>query len=129
MDGIHLLGEWFGCAPSPAMLGVDALRRLCLEATGRAGLTAVGERFHQFDPCGVTGVVLLAESHLAIHTWPEAGFVSIDVYVCNRSADNSSRARVLYDDLKKAMAPAECRDEVVHRGRHVAVDGRSDFDG
>ena len=46
-------------------------------------MTVVGDSFHQFEPQGVTGTVLLAESHLAIHTWPEQGFVTIDVYVCN----------------------------------------------
>ena len=117
MDGIHLLGEWFGCPPSPPMHVADALRRLCVDATQAAGLTPVGECFHQFDPQGVTGVVLLAESHLAIHTWPETGFVSIDVYVCNLSADNSSRARALSAALKRAIAPAEACDHVVRRGR------------
>lgn len=116
MDGIHLLGEWFDCAPSAALGEAGALRTLCIDATRDAGLTAVGERFHQFEPHGVTGVVLLAESHLAIHTWPEIGFVSVDVYVCNRSADNSTRAHALYDALKRALAPAGACDRVVHRG-------------
>jgi S-adenosylmethionine decarboxylase len=117
MNGIHLLGEWFECPPSPAMHVADALRDLCVDATRAAGLTPVGERFHQFDPQGITGVVLLAESHLAIHTWPESGFVSIDVYVCNLSSDNSTRAQALYDALKTALAPAEARQHVVRRGR------------
>src|SRR5436305_1565810 len=70
MDGIHLLGEWFACPASLPLHDADALRSLCTDATRDAGLDAVGERFHQFEPHGVTGVVLLAESHLAIHTWP-----------------------------------------------------------
>ena len=116
MDGIHLLGEWFGCPPAPAMLRADLLRTLCLEAAADAGLTAVGETFHQFEPQGVTGMVLLAESHLAIHTWPEIDFVSIDVYVCNLRADNSFRAQILYDTLKRALGPLELREHVLHRG-------------
>ena len=73
MDGIHLLGEWYGCpADTPEFTRADALRALCLDAARDAGLTIVGDRFHQFEPQGVTGTVLLAESHLAIHTWPEA---------------------------------------------------------
>ena len=117
MDGMHLFGEWYGCPPSPPMQAAGALRALCLDATHRAGLNPVGDTFHQFDPHGVTGVVLLAESHLAIHTWPEINFVSIDVYVCNLSSDNSSRAQALYDALKLAIAPTEASDKILARGR------------
>ena len=74
------------------------MRHLCLEAARHAGLTPVGELFHRFTPlvpggpAGLTGVVLLAESHLAVHTWPERGAVTLDVYVCNAGADHSGRA-------------------------------------
>ena len=62
----------------------QALRQVCLQAVHAAGLRPVGELFHRFPgPGGVTGAVLLAESHLALHTWPEHGTVTIDVFVCN----------------------------------------------
>ncbi|MEO8741265.1 MAG: S-adenosylmethionine decarboxylase, partial [Casimicrobiaceae bacterium] len=71
MDGIHLLGEWYGCtAEMPEMTHADALRELCLRVATDSGMTVVGDSFFQFSPAGVTGTVLLAESHLAIHTWP-----------------------------------------------------------
>ena len=87
-----------------------ALRTLCLAAVAHAGLTPVGELFHRFDApvdrqSGVTGVVLLAESHMAVHTWPELGGVTIDAYVCNFSADNSARAQALLDALVAAFVP------------------------
>jgi S-adenosylmethionine decarboxylase len=73
----------------------------------QAGLRPVGELFHRFDAGGgVTGVVLLAESHLAVHTWPELGAVTIDVYVCNFSGDNSAGPRQLLASLQAAFAPA-----------------------
>ncbi len=59
----------------------------------------------QGQPGGVTGAVLLAESHLAIHTWPETGNVTIDVYVCNFSDDNSAKAQALMDGVVAAYAP------------------------
>ena len=95
MDGIHLLGEWYGC---PADTPELTRRRRAARAVPRrgreaAGLTIVGDRFHQFEPQGVTGTVLLAESHLAIHTWPEIGFVTVDVYVCNYTTDNTAQGR------------------------------------
>ena len=81
------------------------LRALCLDAVRSAGLTVVGDSFHQFEPQGVTGTVLLAESHLAIHTWPEYGFVTVDVYVCNLATDNSDKAKHLFRTLEAAMKP------------------------
>lgn len=90
-----------------------ALRTLCLSLTKDAGLEVVGDVFHQFEPQGVTGTVLLAESHLAIHTWPEADFVTIDVYVCNYLDDNTCKAQSLYGALKQHFQPnRECLSRV-----------------
>jgi len=117
MDGIHLLGEWYGCpAESPEFTRADALRTLCLEAARAAGLTIVGDSFFQFKPQGVTGTVLLAESHLAIHTWPEHGFVTVDVYVCNLATDNSGKARHLFDALEAALKPEHTKFQAIVRG-------------
>jgi S-adenosylmethionine decarboxylase proenzyme len=117
MDGIHLLGEWYGCpARTPEFTRAEALRALCLQATNDAGLTAVGERFYQFEPQGVTGTVLLAESHLAIHTWPEHGFVTIDVYVCNYTTDNTDKAERLFRALEAALKPERTKFHSILRG-------------
>ena len=117
MDGIHLLGEWYGCpAHTPEFTRVDALRVLCLDAVRGAGLTVVGDSFHQFEPQGVTGTVLLAESHLAIHTWPESGFVTVDVYVCNYTTDNSAKADRVFRELERALKPDRTRFQAIHRG-------------
>jgi S-adenosylmethionine decarboxylase proenzyme len=125
MDGIHLLGEWYGCpADKPEMLHAEPLRRACIEAVERAGLTIVGERFHQFEPQGVTGAVILAESHLAIHTWPEMGSVTIDVYVCNYTTDNTGKAEAVFRALQETLAPARTSFQAIHRGavRPVALE-------
>jgi spermidine synthase len=73
----------------------------------RAGLTILGDLFHQFDGGGVTGTVVLAESHLAIHTWPELQSVTLDVYVCNYTQDNSAKARQVVTDLMELFGPEE----------------------
>ena len=93
------------------MTDTNALRTLCLSAVAEAGLVAVGDLFHAFNAqampqSGITGVVLLAESHLAVHTWPEIGGVTIDAYVCHFSADNSARAERLMQRLLDAFMPA-----------------------
>lgn len=117
MDGIHLLGEWYDCpADTPALTSADPLRVLCLKAVTDAGLTVVGDRFFQFEPQGVTGTILLAESHLAIHTWPEAAFVTVDVYVCNYTTDNTEKAQRVFAALEVALKPARKRFQAIHRG-------------
>jgi len=121
MDGIHLLGEWFECADTPAFTDAATLRAVCLEATARAGLTAVGERFHQFEPQGVTGTVLLAESHLAIHTWPEDNFATVDVFVCNYLHDNTVKANRLLEFLREALQPQRVHEQSIRRGIAPAV--------
>ena len=65
----------------------------------------------------MTGTVVLAESHLAIHTWPETGDVTLDVYVCNFSRDNSGRARQVFQRVIGALAPQEVVRHEVIRGR------------
>jgi S-adenosylmethionine decarboxylase len=124
MLGLHLTADLRGCASTQAALtDPDALRRLCLDAVAGAGLLPVGELFHRFPPApgasgpsGITGVVLLAESHLAVHTWPEIGAVTLDAYVCNFGADNSQRAHAVIDALLVAFAPAQVERHALRRG-------------
>ena len=126
MTGQHLTADLSGCpADRPAMTEPPALRALCIAAVQRAGLTPVGELFHVFPPPGgVTGVVLLAESHLAVHTWPERGAVTLDAYVCNVSADNSAAAEQLVDALIAAFAPQHVQRQRWLRGASTADPAR-----
>ena len=131
MQGLHLTADLAGCPTGPALLASmtepDALRALCIAAVDRSGLQRVGERFHGFAPehgapRGVTGVLLLAESHLAVHTWPELGRVTIDVYVCRRHADHSAAAQSLLDELIDAFAPAQVERHALQRGLTLAAE-------
>lgn len=111
MQGLHLTADLSGVDPAlPLMRDAGALAACCREAVALSGLSGVAELFHHFgsahEQSGITGVVLLAESHLAIHTWPELGGVTLDVYVCNYGADNSARAEALMAALIAAFAPA-----------------------
>jgi len=110
MNGLHLTADLGGVDPAlPPMTDPAALAALCRQSVAQSGLTGVADLFHRFAPDdaqgGITGVVLLAESHLAIHTWPELGGVTLDVYVCNYGGDNSARAEALMAMLVKAFAP------------------------
>lgn len=97
------------------------LTRTCRDLVEQSGLTAVSEQFFTYPDFngqlgGVTGVVLLAESHLAVHTWPEQGNVTLDVYVCNFSADNSAKAQALLDSLIRAFSPVRSQVNRLMRG-------------
>ena len=121
MHGLHLIADLQACGGDTPLDDVDALRVLCLDAVERAGLRAVGSLFHPFvdahgQPQGVTGVVLLVESHLAVHTWPELRSVTADVYVCNVGADNRARAEAVMARLVAAFGPREPRVQRVMRG-------------
>ena len=127
MHGLHLTADLHGCtAAQRLMTDPGALRAHCLQAVAAAGLRPVAEVFHRFPapgPAGdeaaaggVTGVVLLAESHLAVHTWPELGAVTLDVYVCNLQADNSARAEGLLYALAAAFGAASSHRQRLARG-------------
>jgi len=123
MNGLHLTADLKGCPGDGELLvQVEALRSLCLREVRSAGLQPVGELFHRFPAAaaqacgGVTGVVLLAESHLAVHTWPERGAVTVDVFVCNLGSDNSASARRLLDRLIEAFAATDVTRHALQRG-------------
>ena len=84
--GKHILAEYSACECSFLDSEPD-IRSLMLEAATRSGATVVGDIFHHFSPQGVTGVVVVAESHLAIHTWPEFGYASVDLFTCGTRVD------------------------------------------
>ncbi|PHV12652.1 adenosylmethionine decarboxylase [Chitinimonas sp. BJB300] len=121
MNGLHLTADLYDCANHTLLVDESALADLCRHEVAKAGLQAVGERWHCFPPLpdgpgGITGVVLLAESHLAIHTWPERTAVTLDVYVCNFGRDNSNAAQALLAALMAGFKPARSQCQQLQRG-------------
>ncbi len=117
MKGLHILAEFHAC-DGPRRLLQDAvpLAALCRRACADAGLAVVAEAFHQFAGAGATGALVLAESHLAIHTWPELNAVTLDLYVCNYSQDNRAAAEAAYDALRAEFKPQRVVRHDVKRG-------------
>ena len=122
MQGLHLTADLYHCQCEAACLvDAQALGRHCIAAVQAAGLQAVAHVFHAFPaaahgPSGVTATVLLAESHLCVHTWPEQGAVTLDVYVCNFGGDHSAKAQALMDALLALFAPQRVRRQQLQRG-------------
>lgn len=121
MNGLHIIAEFHDCACEPSLLlCAKELRAICLAACGEPGLTVVAEAFHGFGSAealaGATGALVLAESHLAVHTWPELGAVTLDLYVCNFSRDNRAAAERAFQRLEAAFRPGRSRRRDIERG-------------
>jgi len=122
MHGLHLTADLTRCACDAALLtDAERLGALCVQAVADAGLQAVAQLFHTFPatphgPGGVTATVLLAESHLCVHTWPETSAVTLDVYVCNFGGDHSAKAHALMGALQALFQPAAQQRNTLLRG-------------
>ena len=126
MQGLHLTADLHGCRCEPLWL-TDAARlgEHCLQAVLAANLQPVAQLFHAFPatgqgPGGVTATVLLAESHLCVHTWPEQHAVTLDVYVCNFGGDHSTKAHALMAALAALFEPGHIEHHHLTRGTMAA---------
>lgn len=110
-QGRHLLVDFYGVA-SMHLGDCAAIEALLRDAASAAGATPVGGEFHHFGPgLGVTGVLLLKESHISIHTWPEHGFAAVDVFMCG-AAQPEKAVRV----IEAALQPASVARQEARRG-------------
>jgi len=94
--GIHNLIEIYGC-DHDRIDTVDKVRDFMIMAAKESGATVVGDMFHQFNPYGISGAVIIAESHLTIHSWPEYGYAAVDVFTCGDTIDHEKLQRSLVD--------------------------------
>ena len=84
--GKHIVCELSGCDPE-TLADVDGIHVMMVAAARAAKATVMESAFHRFEPQGVSGTVILAESHLSIHTWPEKGYAAMDFYTCGDHTD------------------------------------------
>ena len=96
--GTHLLIEMQNC-DKEALNDLGFLRDAMVSAAIDCGAMVMGESFHYFSPQGVSGVVVIAESHLSIHTWPEYGYAAIDIFTCGTSVEPEKAAEALIEKL------------------------------
>lgn len=84
--GRHVLAEMYGC-PFEVLNDIKKVESIMINAALEAGAEVREFVFHKFSPQGVSGVVVISESHLAIHTWPELGYAAIDVFTCGEKVN------------------------------------------
>src|SRR3989442_5953368 len=99
--GHHYIAEASGCKPD--VIGkVEAVERILVRAAEVAGVQVWSISFHRFDPNGVSRVVLISESHMSLHTWPEDGYVALDIFTCR---DAAKPEKAMQRALKECGAP------------------------
>lgn len=114
--GLHLLADLNGVVPD-LLCQVDFIEHSLQDAVRESGATAIFSQFHQFGVGqGVTGVILLQESHISIHTWPEHGFAAVDVFMCG-----SCQPQRAIEVLCAAFSPVSIDIREVTRGGQAVV--------
>jgi S-adenosylmethionine decarboxylase len=112
----HLLIDLEGCDPT-RLTDAPGLRSVLLAAIAEAGGTYVTDTFHTFSPHGVSGVIVIAESHVALHTWPEHSYAALDVFSCSAAF----RSAYVGDQLAAWLGATARQDVARARGRHFGA--------
>jgi S-adenosylmethionine decarboxylase len=99
--GNHIIAEFYNC-DKQIMNDSPFIEKAMNEAAILSGATVVGSHFHTFNPHGVSGVVVIAESHLTIHTWPEYGYAAVDIFTCGETIDSVAAFMHLKEQFKAA---------------------------
>lgn len=115
--GRHLILELWGC-DSDHINSIENIKRAMTETIEACGATLLDLRVYPFTPQGVTGVAILAESHMMIHTWPEIGYAAVDVFTCGYHTDPEKAIPV----LQQYFAPE--RIQVMEMNRGLVVDNK-----
>lgn len=109
--GHHWLIELKDC-DTDCLAEVDQVAKIMEGAVEASGATKVESRFHQFNPYGVSGVIIIMESHFTIHTWPEYAYAAVDIFTCGDLINTEKAVHF----LQKAFAAQEVSTQLVERG-------------
>jgi len=108
--GIHLIADfWF----VKKIEKTEKIKKFLIEAAKKAKNTPLKVSIHKFNPHGITGIILLAESHIAIHAWPEFDYLAIDIFTCGKRAFPDKALEY----LKKVFKPKKIRILKIDRGK------------
>ena len=108
---LHTLLEFHGCDPF-LLKNAEALRPIMLDAVRAGKGTIVTEIFHTFSPHGVSGVIVISESHVAIHTWPEHAFAAVDIFSCSSALDQVK----IEECIQRALRATNVTRRIFQRG-------------
>jgi len=113
--GRHILAEFSGC-DAEILNNLPAIESILKEAARQAEATIVDSVFHRYNPHGLSGVVVIAESHISIHTWPEYGYAAADFFTCGQQVDPWKACNYLKEKLACANVTAREIDRGIPEG-------------
>lgn len=114
--GKQVIAEFYDCDRN-IINDHHLIEEIMLEAVDVAGATIIKPAFHKFNPHGVSGVVVVSESHFTIHTWPEYGYCAVDIFTCGDLVDNNKALNLLRNKLKaKSLSVVELKRGVLDLG-------------
>lgn len=110
--GKHVIAEFWG-APAAKLDDLELIKKCLEKAADLAGATVVNSNFHKFSPQGVTGILLVEESHFSIHTWPEHYYAAVDLFTCSDEMNYELALDEIFSELKCTSKTVK----VLNRGR------------
>ncbi len=112
--GVHILADMYGIEPE--LLERKEFMMEVVERSIRVGnLTKISSDYYQFEPMGASGIILLAESHLSFHTWPEYGMITLDIFTCG----DPEKAQISFEYIKDCLKPQTIEFRKHERGKRV----------
>ncbi len=109
--GRHILAEYRACE-SKILDDIKSIENTLIKAAKLSRAFVLGSSFHRFEPQGVSGVVIISESHLAIHTWPELKYAAVDIFTCGDDVD----PKIAYEYLKEVLNSRDATFKFINRG-------------
>ncbi|MEX0770349.1 MAG: adenosylmethionine decarboxylase [Balneolaceae bacterium] len=117
--GRQILVEYYDCNES-RINDIEFIEQSLLEATKESGATLISHNFHKFSPYGISGVIVIAESHVAIHTWPEYNYAAVDIFTCGDTID----PWIIQEKLKDLFESANVSSMEMKRGMFMVPQGQ-----
>ena len=118
--GRHILVEYYDCDTN-VLDDTSRIEEILMNGTRASGATIVSQEFHHFSPHGVSGMVVIAESHVSVHTWPEYGYAAVDIFTCGDTID----PWVIQDYIKEKLESGKSSSMELKRGLFRLSEGES----
>jgi len=124
--GIHIIADLWGCDPKKLNL-IKEVKPVLKNAVSKGKLTVLKNYFFQFKPFGVTGVYVLSQSHLSIHTWPEKNFASIDIFTCGPPENAIKAFESICSELKPKIIEKKFMERMSEGNKIEVIKTRNTF--
>ncbi len=116
MEGLHIIANFYFCDNEKILIDKNLLKKELKELIIKNGLNIVGDSFYKFENAGITGIYLISESHVSVHTWPELdNSINLDIFTCNVSNNNEEKTRNLFKDMKILFKPKKTKYKSIKR--------------